>query len=179
MSREQKEGGRKRGERAEKFWRAFRLTENGKPKSGLGVYTFSLSIVFGIVYALCYEGAIRLITEPLAGLPVQLSNLIIALTASIVGVCICCIPHRFFADKRLVFGSHLWLVLYAVLALVTVLIMLRGQGGAGAFLQFFGWFILIPVFLGTLVSWLLCRQDRPKISEKPPEPEWKKYVKRR
>ena len=167
-------------QRAEKFWDLFRFTENGKPKSSLGVYSFSLSIAYAIVYALCYEGAIRLLTSPLSGLAVFWQNLIISLSASAAGTALCCLPHRFFQDKRLVFRSYLWLVVYALAILVIMLLMVAGQGGTAAFLRFFGWFIALPVALGTLISFLLMKKSAQRAQ--PPaqeEPEWKKYVNRR
>ena len=53
-------------EKKHPFLEAFLFTENGKPKSSLGIYTFCLSFVFLLVYVLCYEGAIRLLTGPLS-----------------------------------------------------------------------------------------------------------------
>ena len=64
--------------RADRFWEAFLFTENGKPKSSLIIYTFSLSLVFTAVYILCYEVSIRLLTGLLASLPAFFSNLVIS-----------------------------------------------------------------------------------------------------
>ena len=69
-------------EKKHPFLEAFLFTENGRPKSSLGIYTFCLSFVFLLVYVLCYEGVIRLLTGPLSGLPPFWSNLIIALLAA-------------------------------------------------------------------------------------------------
>ena len=68
--------------RADRFWEAFLFTENGKPKSSLIIYTFSLSLVFTAVYILCYEVSIRLLTGLLSSLPAFFSNLVIALVSS-------------------------------------------------------------------------------------------------
>lgn len=166
-----------RDSRAERFWSAFRFTENGRPKSGFGVYTFSLSLLYAAVYFGCYEGAIRLLSGPLEPLPAWAANLLIALPASLTGAALCCLPHRFFSDKRLVFGGHLWLCAYAAAVLVIMLILLGFTEAYGAFLTFFGWFVLPPVGIGTAASALLMRRDRAP--EPPPEPEWRKYVGRR
>lgn len=163
--------------RAERFWSAFRFTENGRPKSGFGVYTFSLSLLFAAVYFLCYEGAIRLLSAPLASLPAWAANLLTALAASAIGAALCCLPHRFLSDKRLVFGGHLWLCAYALAVLVIMLALLGFTDAYGAFLTFFGWFVLPPVGLGTLASALLTRRNR--VPAPPPEPEWRQYVDRR
>lgn len=164
--------------RAERFWSAFRFTENGRPKSGLGVYTFSLSLAFAAVYFLCYEGAIRLLSGPLSRLSVWQANLLTALSATIPGAALCCLPHRFFSDKRLALGGHLWLCLYAAAVLVIMLALLGFTRAYGAFLVFFGWFVLPPVGLGTLLSALLYRKDR-RPPRAPEEPEWRRYVNRR
>ena len=175
----EKERQAKRQERADSFWSAFQFTENGKPKSSLIVYTFSLSILYAAAYFLCYEGAIRLLMRPLAALPAWGANLIVALLASAAGAALCCFPHRFFRDKRIVFGGHLWLCGYALAVLVIMLIMLGFTEEFLSFLVFFAWFALPPVILGTAASALLFRRDRIPASSENPEPEWKKYVNRR
>ena len=175
----QREKEERRAKRADSFWEAFRFTENGKPKSSLILYTFSLSILFVLVYMACYEGAIRLLTEPLSALPAWASNLVIALLSSAAGCALCCLPHRFFGDKRLVFGGHLWLCGYAAAVLVTMLILLGPTEGFQSFLVFFCWFVLPPTALGTLISALLFKRDHQRKTEQAPEPEWKKYVDRR
>ena len=166
--------------RADRFWEAFRFTENGKPKSSLGVYSFSLSILYIIVYVLCFEGAIRFLTKPLADWPVLLQNAVISLLASGAGTALCCLPHRFFMEKRLVFRSYLCLAGYAAVVLIAMLIMTAGSGTTAALLRVFGWFIAIPVAMGTLVSWRLASHSmRAEAHLTEAEPEWKKYVDRR
>lgn len=164
--------------RADRFWSAFRFTENGRPKSGFGVYTFSLSLAFAAVYFLCYEGAIRLLSAPLSALPAWAANLLTALPAAILGAALCCLSHRFFSDKRLVFGGHLWLCAYALAVLVIMLALLGFTRAYGAFLVFFGWFAIPPVGLGTLLSALLFRRDHAP-AKRAEQPEWRKYVDRR
>ena len=163
----------------DRFWEAFLFTENGKPKSSLIIYTFSLSLVFTAMYILCYEVSIRLLTGLLASLPAFFSNLVIALVSSAAGTLLCCLPHRFFSDSRLVFGGHLWLCLYAAAVLVIMLVIMGPSPDYGAFLIFCCWFILPPVLLGTAVSCRLYLRSRPDSKESEPEPEWKKYVSRR
>ena len=159
------------------FLEAFLFTENGRPKSSLGIYTFCLSIVYLAVYALCFEGAIRLLTSPLSGLSPFWSNLIISLTASLLGTALCTLPHRFFRDKRLVFRTYWWLAAYAVLVLVTMAFILSFGEGFLSFLTVFAWFAALPVGIGLLTSWVLYRRDdHPASSAGDDEPEWKKYV---
>lgn len=165
--------------RERKFWRAFLFTEDGKPKSGLVIYTFFLSIGFLLLYLLAFDRSIEWLTPALASLPPLWSNLLQSLAASGAVLLVGVVLHRLFKDKRLMFGCYLWLAFYAVAVLITMLIMLWGTGAWREFLGFFGWFVVIPVALGLLVTGLLYRRDYapPDLSQEV-EP-WKKYTQRR
>ena len=163
---------------ADSFWSAFRMTENGKPKSGLLVYTFCLSFVMLAVYGGAFFVVIEGLHNLTAGLPVFLGNLIQALAAAIVGLLVSMLLHFVLPDKRLMFGAYLWLTLYAAACLVTLLTFLRGTGAVGALLTFYGWFVVIPLVLGLVVTYYLFRRDYvpPRQDE---EPVWKKSIQRR
>ena len=68
---------------ASSFWSAFQMTENGKPKSALLVYTFCLSFVMLAVYVGAFFVVIQGLHNLTAGLPVFFGNLIQALAAAI------------------------------------------------------------------------------------------------
>lgn len=163
---------------ADSFWSAFRMTENGKPKSGLLVYTFCLSFVMLAVYGAAFFVVIEGLHDLTAGLPVFWGNLIQSLAAAIVGLLVSMLLHFVLPDKRLMFGTYLWLALYAVACLITLLIYLQGTGAVGALLTFYGWFVVIPLVLGLVVTHYLFRRDYvpPKPDD---EPAWKKSIQRR
>ena len=75
-------------------------------------------------------------------------------------------------------GTHLWLALYVVAAVITLAVMLRGTGATGAMLTFFAWFAGLPLVLGLLVTGLLYRKDRGRGKKDGSQPEWKKYTRR-
>lgn len=163
---------------ADSFWSAFRMTENGKPKSGLLVYTFCLSFVMLAVYGAAFFVVIEGLHNLTAGMPVFWGNLIQSLAAAIVGLLVSMLLHFVLPDKRLMFGTYLWLALYAVACLITLLIYLQGTGAVGALLTFYGWFVVIPLVLGLVVTHYLFRRDYvpPKPDD---EPAWKKSIQRR
>ena len=163
---------------ADSFWSAFRMTENGKPKSGLLVYTFCLSFVTLAVYGAAFFVVIEGLHNLTAGMPVFWGNLIQSLAAAIVGLLVSMLLHFVLPDKRLMFGTYLWLALYAVACLITLLIYLQGTGAVGALLTFYGWFVVIPLVLGLVVTHYLFRRDYvpPKPDD---EPAWKKSIQRR
>lgn len=155
-AQEKSERDKKWAERGEKFWRVFLFTENGKPKSGFLVYTFCLSLV----YVFLLVGLFWLITDwRLESVPVVLGNLIQSLLAGGAAVLIGLVLHRLFTDKRLMLGCYLWLTLYLAAILVTLLIMLSGTGTSGLFLDFFLWFMAIPVLLGLAVFYVRYKKD--------------------
>ena len=164
--------------RGKAFWNAFLITENGKPKSSFFIYTFCLSVLYLLLYIFAYGCIIPLLTGAVAPLPIWLGNLIIALIVSAVVLFTAWILHRLMKDKRLMFGTYMWLLVYGIAALITILIFLRNSAGdIPAFLNFFVWFFGIPLITGVPTTYYWTRRDYVPRAE--PEPEWKNYVNRR
>ena len=176
--RRKKERKEKWAKREKNFWKAFLFTEDGKPKSGLMVYTFCLSIVFVLLYIGAFNLIINWLSPVTAEWPVFAGNLVQSLAAGVVGVLAALILHRIFSEKRLMLGTYLWLVGYILLVSVSMIFMLGDWEAFAAFLHFFAWFAVIPVILGLIVSYFLYRRDYvpPKREEDQP---WKKFTQRR
>lgn len=176
--RRKKERKEKWAKREKNFWKAFLFTEDGKPKSGLMVYTFCLSIVFVLLYIGAFNLIINWLSPVTAEWPVFAGNLVQSLAAGVVGVLVTLILHRIFSEKRLMLGTYLWLAGYILLVSVSMIFMLGDWEAFVAFLHFFAWFAAIPVALGLIVSYFLYRQDYvpPKREEDQP---WKKFTQRR
>lgn len=176
--RRKKERKEKWAKREKNFWKAFLFTEDGKPKSGLMVYTFCLSIVFVLLYIGAFNLIINWLSPVTAEWPVFAGNLVQSLAAGVVGVLVTLILHRIFSEKRLMLGTYLWLAGYILLVSVSMIFMLGDWGAFVAFLHFFAWFAVIPVILGLIVSYFLYRRDYvpPKREEDQP---WKKFTQRR
>ena len=116
-----------RSRRAESFWNAFRLTENGHVKSTLLLNSFCLSILFLAVYG----AAFFLLTDPihawLALAPRAVENLVSALLPALIGTAICALTHLI-CHPQTVLAAYGWLLLLALASLVTMLLLLRGEG---------------------------------------------------
>lgn len=165
--------------REKKFWRTFLFTEEGKPKSGFGLYTFCLSFVFLAVDAVIFGLVIDWMTPHMETWPPLISNIVQSLTASVLTLAVPLLIHRLCKDKRLVFGTYLWLTLYAVVVVIAMALILRDGEAIGAFGVFYAWFVVIPLALGLLISWLLFRRDwRPPVSGEE-LPAWTRYTRRR
>ena len=166
-------------ERARSFWRAFLFTEDGKPKSGFLVYTFSLSIVFIALLLIGFHYIVDWLSPLTESWPVALGNLFASLCVSAAVLLAGFALHRLLKDKRLMLGTYLWLLLYTAAALITMALLLQDAEAMKLFLRFALWFVLIPVGLGLALFYLLYRRDyRPETPAQTDEPAWKKYVRR-
>lgn len=176
--RRKKERKEKWAKREKGFWKAFLFTEDGKPKSGLMVYTFCLSLVYVLLYIAAFYFAIEWMTPLTASWPVFAGNLAQSLSVGAAMALVSLILHRLLTDKRILFGCHLWLALYALLVCASMVFLLGDRETFAAFLHFFAWFMAVPVAVGLAVTYLLYRRDYvpPRRDEDQP---WKKYTQRR
>lgn len=161
------------------FWRSFLLTEDGKPKSGLLIYTFCLSFVFLGIYIVAFWMVIEELSDPLASLPPVLGNLIQSVLVGVAASALSGLMHILLPDKRLAFGTHLWLALYVVASVITLAILLREAELIGTMLMFALWFAVIPLAMGLTVTYLLYRRDYVPPRQVEEKPEWTKYTQRR
>ena len=155
----QKEIDERIGKAADKFWSAFQMTENGKVKSTLMLYSFCLCWVFLVVYGLCFALLNPLLDGLLSGLPVAVINLVEALVPAAAGTAVCCLTWLVPGDKRLLPVTYLWLTLF-MLACLVALIILMGWDSVPLVLQFFGMFTLAPLVLGISSSLILYHNRR-------------------
>ena len=147
---------RERAQKADRFWQAFLITENGRVKSSLLLNSFCMSFVFIAVYAAAYI----LLVDPLytltKALPVFVGNLVGAVVPAVIGSVICCLTFYLFKERRTVPCTYIWLLLYALVCLVTMVILLWGENHAIALLlQFFALFTAGPILIGGAASAVL------------------------
>lgn len=182
LEREERKKARKAKwkKREEGFWKTFLFTEDGKPKSGFLIYTFCLSFVFvGLYIAGFYfvtEGAAMSLAT---AMPAFWGNLILSLIVGAAGAALSALLHILLPDKRLAFGTHIWLALYIVVAVITLCIMLKDWEAIQVMLVFVLWFAAIPVTMGLVVTYLLYRKDYVPPKEREEKPAWKQYTERR
>ena len=170
----QKEIDERIGQAAKSFWGAFQMTENGKVKSTLLLYSFCLCWLFIVVYCGCFALFTRPLDCLLSGLPVMAVNFVEALVPAIAGTAVCSLAWLLPGDKRLLPSAYIWLTLL-MLACLIALIVLMGLESAGLILQFFGMFVLAPLVLGVGSSLLLYYRywkKRPPVTD--PTRPWKR-----
>lgn len=135
---------------AESFWGAFQMTENGKVKSTLLLYSFCLCWVYIAVYGALFAFLLGPLDALTAGLPVFTRNLIEALVPSVIGAAICSLTWFLSkTEKRLLPAAYLWAFLLMLACLITLLIYSKGEREVQLFiLQIFGMFVLPPLVIG-------------------------------
>lgn len=148
----QKEIDERVGKFADSFWGAFQMTENGKVKSTLLLYSFCLCWVLLLLYGGCFALFSPWLDRLLQGAPVGLINLVEALVPAAAGTAVAFLVWLLPGDKRLLPAAYIWLALLALACLVTLLIM--SWENAWLTLQFFGMFALAPLVLGLGASFL-------------------------
>lgn len=150
---------REKANRANSFWDAFLMTENGKVKSTLLIYSLFISFLFLAVYF----AAFIFLLEPLHGMtenaPIIVVYLVESLVPAIAGTAVCGLTWLLFPDKRLVPAAYVWLAVMALTVLITMMIMLEGESEARTlFLRFFAMAVPAPLILGGIMSFCLYRR---------------------
>lgn len=159
----QKEIDERIGKAADKFWGAFQMTENGKVKSTLLLYSFCLCWVLLALYGGCFALFSPLLDGLKDYLPVAAVNAIEALVPATVGTAAASLVWLLPGDKRLLPAAYIWLALLMLACLIALIIMM-GLESAGLVLQFFGMFVLAPLALGlcsSILAYTLYWKKRP------------------
>lgn len=134
---------------ADSFWSAFQMTENGKVKSTLILYSFCLSWVFIAVYFAAFAFLLDPLDALVSGAPKAVVYLVEALVPALVGTVVCALPWPLYKDKRLMLAAFIWIFLLAIACLIAMLILMKDEPEArGLFLQFFAQAVPAPVLLG-------------------------------
>ena len=170
----QKEIDERIGKFADSFWGAFQMTENGRVKSTILLYSFCLCWVLLALYGGCFALFNPWLDGALQGLPVGLITVIEALVPAAAGTAVGFLAWLLPGDKRLLPASYIWLTLLMLACLIALMIMM-GWGSAGLILQFFGMFVLAPLALGlgaSLLAYYQYWKKRPAAGE--PERPWKR-----
>lgn len=170
----QKEIDEQVGKFADKFWGAFQMTENGRVKSTILLYSFCLCWVLLALYGACFALLNPWLDGLLQGLPVGLVTLVEALAPAAAGTAAASLAWLLPGDKRLLPAAYIWLALLLLACLIGLMILM-GWGSAGLILQFFGMFTLAPLALGlgsSLLVYYLYWKKRPP-AEDPARP-WKR-----
>ena len=148
-------------QKLDQFWRVLFLDEHGRPKSALFLYSFCLSLLFFVIYALSYSFLIDILEKAMPSAGVLARNIAQSVLPGVAGSVVCCAMFFVFQDRRLVPLAYLWLVAYALVALL-VMAFLISHDEYMIFLYFFAMLVPVGLITGGVTSLILFRHDRMK-----------------
>ena len=148
-------------QKLDQFWRVLFLDKHGRPKSALFLYSFCLSLLFFVIYALSYSFLIDILEKAMPSAGVHARNIAQSVLPGVAGSVVCCAMFFVFPDRRLVPLAYLWLVAYALVALL-VMAFLISHDEYMIFLYFFAMLVPVGLITGGVTSLILFRHDRMK-----------------
>ena len=140
------------------------LTEEGKPKSTLLIYSFSLALLFIVVFLVSYWLLLEPLEKALSDSSVMLRN-IVEYTVPAVAGCIPCVALSFAFKVRMnmVPAAFTWLCVIDLIMIVTMVFMVDRTDWATEyrlFLTIVGIPMLISAALGTVASQVVYRRRK-------------------
>ena len=154
---------------ADSFWSAFQMTENGRVKSTLLLYSFCLCWVFIAVYAASFAFLLDPLDALVSGAPGIVAHVVEAVVPALVGAVVCVLPWPIIKDKRIIPASYTWIFLLSMACLIAMLVMMKDEPEArNLFLQFFVQAVPAPILLGGGLSAMLYQRymKNPSAAEK-------------
>ena len=157
-------------QKIDRICRVVFLTEEGKPKSTLLIYSFSLSLLFIVVFLVSYWLLLEPLEMAFASRAVWVRNIVEYTVPAIVG-CIPCVGLSFaFKEKmNMVPAAFAWMCGIALIALVTMVFMVDPADRAmeyGLFLAIAGVPMVLSAVMGTVASQVVYRLRRRALEER-------------
>ena len=153
-------GSREQKQEKLEFREFFRFTKDGKMKSGTVVYSFSLAVLFLIVYGAAYYFLIDVLAPMTQGLPIWASDAIGAVVPALIGGLICLIPVLLLSERKYALLAYLWIALFAAAFLIAMLIQLKNEKDAlSVFLRLFVIMVPAPLIIGGGTAWYLYKKQ--------------------
>lgn len=154
------------------------LTEEGKPKSTVLIYSFSLSLLFMVVFLVSYWLLLEPLEKALQSSSVVLRNIVEYTVPAIAG-CIPCVALSFAFKVRMnmVPAAFTWLCVIDLIMIVTMVFMVDRTDWAteyGLFMAITGVPMLLSALLGTVASQVVYRRRKKAL-----ETRMEKYSSRR
>lgn len=139
--------------RADKFWSIFLFTKDGKVKSPLIIYSFSLSVVLLAVYGASYFFLVDAVHHALIGSAAWVSDLAESLIPGLIGAGLVSLLQSTSKGKGYIPAAYVWLLLYAVFILAAMMLTLQLYEDRMFFLSLFFRLVPVPLVVGGGISW--------------------------
>ncbi len=141
--------------KADKFWNIFLFVKDGKIKSRLIIYSFSLSIIFLVLYGISYYFLIDPLHLAFTSMPSWLSDLGQVMIPPIVTSALICLIQFLSGNSNYFPAAYVWLLLFGLFVLGWMMISLEAPEDRSFFLNMFLRVVPGPVIVGGASSVLL------------------------
>lgn len=141
--------------RADRFWSIFLFTKDGKVKSPLIIYSFSMSFVLIAIYTVSYAFFIDPVHLLLLSSPAWLVALLESLIPALAGCALLCLLQKIIVNKLFIPAAYIWLLAYALFILAWMMLSLENGDDREFFLALYARLVPAPVVIGGAGSWLL------------------------
>ena len=142
------------------FKEFFRFTKDGKMKSGTVVYSFSLAVLFLIVYGAAYYFLIDVLAPMTQGLPIWASDAVGAVIPALIGGLVCLIPVLLLSERKYAVFAYIWIAVFAIAFLIAMLVQLKDERDAlSVFLRLFIIMVPAPLIIGGGTAWYLYKKQ--------------------
>ena len=133
----------------------FKVTQNGRLKSTLMLYSFSMAFVILAIYI----GAYLLLLRPLdsllsSNLPLQVINWIEGLVPALLATFICTLLQFRIRERRMIPFSFMWLILIVIPTLLILLTMLEEEDRL-LYFSIVSPMVLLPLAVGMATSLII------------------------
>ncbi len=141
------------------------LTEDGRPKSTVLLYSFLLALLFLIVSFAAYSILIDVLENAFASASPGVRNAIETVVPGVLSGLVCPLVILAFREdkkKKLVVNAYVWLaVMFAMMAVLAVFYCDMTEGfrewlfNYGAFMRIWGWPNVVAILVGGWFAWFL------------------------
>lgn len=157
-------------EKLGRFWRVLFLTEDGRPKSSVLLYSFLLSLVFLAIHVAAYAflvGPIQKIFVPdfermtlkefsefaLANKTLVFwMNVLESVLPGLAGAVVCCGISLLIKERAIPAGAYIWLVVLLVIVLIAMIPIARDAQVYRSFLFFVLMYVPVGLLTGTIFT---------------------------
>ena len=153
-----------------RVWRTLFLTETGRPKSTVLLYSFLLSLVFLAIYMAAYAFMVGMIQQMFVpGVQnmtleefseyalahrsqVVWMNVAESVIPGLSGSVVCCGISLLIKEKAIPAGAYIWLVVYLVVVLIAMLPIAKDMQVYKSFLYFVLMYVPVGLLTGTIFT---------------------------
>ena len=137
-----------------RFWQNFYTEESGEIRKILMLSSLVLSFLLLIVHITSYILLMPLLEKVFGGAPRLVATLAEAMIPALIAVGAVMLCWPLFKDKRVLPAAYIWLVLFALVIFVAVLIKLKDDPEArDLFLYIFSWDAVPSLLIGNFAAW--------------------------